>query len=178
MQSRNITFNYIFFCSARRGHRASSRRKASIPKSTRGQTWSQTMRNLVRTGFTKAATLSKRTGRTAQQTLDDITGGGKQQKATKTSSATQTAAVPTGPSASSVPAAYEPIYQLRKVPARRHPSAETEASGTGSSQTWEDCGKPLTFHLFIAIAVRFFCCCCRSNDRWSEHTPTIFLSLS
>lgn len=184
--------NEILFshCSARRGHRASSRRKVSIPKSSlsssvvktqpRGKTWSQTMRNLVRSGFNKAATLSKRTGRrTAQQTLDDITngGGGSKKKVAETSSPVTTqppeqqsspSVAVAGTSSASI-TAYEPVYALRKVAARRHPSAETEASGTGSSQTWEDCGKPQIF-VFLFLAGFFY--------STADGRSFLFLSLS
>lgn len=103
--------------SARRGHR-SSRRNPSITKPETVKTWSQTMRALVKNGFTKAATLSRRTGR-------EVLG------MTRIKSPIN---IPAAAGAAS-------IEESKKSSARRLPSVETEASGTGSSQTWEDCGK-------------------------------------
>ena len=108
---------FFFPSSVRRGHRA-SRRKLSIPKASQ-QSWSQTMRTLVKSGFNKAATLSKKTGK---DMVD------KQQRAKSYPSAASNAGT-------------EPAVRPTKSSARRLPSAETEASGTGSSQTWEDYGK-------------------------------------
>ncbi|KAI9560075.1 hypothetical protein GHT06_014085 [Daphnia sinensis] len=115
----------------RRGHRA-SRRKLSIPKASGQQSWSQTMRTLVKNGFNKATTLSKRSGKNIQQQQHQQ----EQQRAGKAKPSMVAGNVAgtgnaDGPSATSA---------LTKSSARRLPSAETEASGTGSSQTWEDYG--------------------------------------
>ena len=112
----NVKSNY----SARRGHR-SSRRNPSITKPETVKTWSQTMRALVKNGFTKAATLSRRTGR-------EVLG------MTRIKS-------PINIPAAGASSTSESIEESKKSSARRLPSVETEASGTGSSQTWEDCGK-------------------------------------
>ena len=46
-----------------------------------------------------------------------------------------------GKSSKSSHSASKPATPGKKLSARRLPSAETEASGTGSSQAWEDFGK-------------------------------------
>lgn len=125
--------------SVRRGHRA-SRRKMSIPKASQ-QSWSQTMRTLVKNGFNKATTLSKRSGKDG---LD------KQPRSSSSSSY---------PTANSNVTGTETAVRPTKSSARRLPSAETEASGTGSSQTWEDYGTStwlLIFFLFLFSVCRPF----------------------
>ena len=42
----------------------------------------------------------------------------------------------------------------KKASAKRLPSAETEASGTGSSQTWEDYGEWPFFLSFFSLVVK------------------------
>lgn len=81
----------------------------SIPKAS-ANSWSQTMRNLVRKRF-----LKKASGRPADLAA---------------------------PSAAEPPTPSTKANKANKKPsAKRLPSAETEASGTGSSQTWEDFGE-------------------------------------
>lgn len=114
----------------------------SIPKpvgsiTTARSTWSQTMRTLVRNGLNKAATLSRRTGR---DVLGMRLSGNKGNTPESSSNTPQQLSSP-------------PAVQLKKSSARRLPSVETEASGTGSSQTWEDCGKEDLFPIFP----RFLC---------------------
>ncbi|KAK4029716.1 hypothetical protein OUZ56_022685 [Daphnia magna] len=116
----------------RRGHRA-SRRKLSIPKASGQQSWSQTMRTLVKNGFNKATTLSKRSGKDIQQQQQQ-----QEQRAVK-SKPSMVASNVAGTSNAEAPSATSAVH-LTKSSARRLPSAETEASGTGSSQTWEDYG--------------------------------------
>ncbi len=90
------------------------------------------MRALVKNGFTKAATLSRRTGR-------EVLG------------MTRIKSPINIPAAGASSTTSESIEESKKSSARRLPSVETEASGTGSSQTWEDCGK---FFLNIIIPSR------------------------
>ena len=96
------------------------------------------MRTLVKNGFNKATTLSKRSGKDIQRQ--------QQQQAIKS----------TNPLAASSRTIYAEtggpsVVQLTKSSAKRLPSAETEASGTGSSQTWEDYGT-----LYNIYILRFF----------------------
>lgn len=80
------------------------------------------MRTLVKNGFNKATTLSKRSGKDIQQQQAE-------QRKSQPLAANNVAA-----------AATSAVVHSTKSSARRLPSAETEASGTGSSQTWEDYG--------------------------------------
>jgi hypothetical protein len=137
--------DFYFFLSVRRGHRA-SRRKLSIPKASGQQSWSQTMRTLVKNGFNKATTLSKRSGKDIQRQQQ------QQQQAIKS----------TNPLAASSRTIYAEtggpsVVQLTKSSARRLPSAETEASGTGSSQTWEDYGTLLYLYGDFYYLLRNVC---------------------
>ncbi|XP_059350138.1 uncharacterized protein LOC130686438 [Daphnia carinata] len=116
----------------RRGHRA-SRRKLSIPKASGQQSWSQTMRTLVKNGFNKATTLSKRAGKDVQQVGKDVRH--QVQRAGKLKPSVAVAET------SNADTFATSAVHMTKSSARRLPSAETEASGTGSSQTWEDYGE-------------------------------------
>lgn len=91
------------------------------------------MRTLVKNGFNKATTLSKRSGKDIQQQQQQ-----QEQRAGK-SKPSMVASNVAGTSIAEAPSATSAAH-LTKSSARRLPSAETEASGTGSSQTWEDYG--------------------------------------
>jgi hypothetical protein len=94
------------------------------------------MRTLVKNGFNKATTLSKRSGKDIQQ---------QEQRPIKSAANSSAASSKTIYTETGGPSA----VQLTKSSARRLPSAETEASGTGSSQTWEDYGTLfMEFRLF------------------------------
>lgn len=146
--------------SVRRGHRA-SRRKLSIPKASGQQSWSQTMRTLVKNGFNKATTLSKRSGKDIQRQQEQRNNDVKSSSASNPSAASASVASKAAIYSDAGPgtAAGAAVIQLTKSSARRLPSAETEASGTGSSQTWEDYGQfrylLKFFHIPAPLTLRF-----------------------
>jgi hypothetical protein len=118
------------------------------------------MRTLVKNGFNKATTLSKRSGKDIQRQQEQRNNDVKSSSASNPSAAASVASKAAiysdaGPGT----AAGAAVIQLTKSSARRLPSAETEASGTGSSQTWEDYGQfrylLKFFHIPAPLTLRF-----------------------